>query len=631
MARLFRDAYGVPHLRGDDLLDLARAQGRVCALDRTWQLEWLRRRASGTTAELAGATGEPWDRFSVGVRLVEVARRAFDALGTETRDFVAAYADGVSAGLRPAAETPELAALGVEAEPWPAWMPLAVFHAQQVLFGDLGPQLWRRHARSVLGEEAWLLGREGGSPGSAGSNAWAVGGGRTASGAPLLGGDPHRTFESPGVYHQVRLACEDPEDTFDVVGFSFAGVPGIQHFGHTGPVAWAITHAMASYQDLTPVGPDDEGPQALPGLAYRGAAEELGDLGLSALLPLLRARTCDDVERALDAWVEPVNNAVIADADGAVRYRLAGRVPTRDADGRWTGWLDTGAAPYREEVGPHGQIVTANERRGPHSAAVGVGFASPYRKDRIHALLEGRDDLTAADFEAIHGDDLLGDLEALRPLLPERLRGFDGRMGAGSTQAGDFAAWRTALVRRLSAHPRLAALHTAPPDVLLAPWYDATAVLGLALPTLARAGRPFGIDLAGLSVLADADVLAGRGDGPPEPWGARHVFAPLHAFDAHPGLPAAPAVPRTPLAGDADCVRCVGSVPGVTDAGVRGAVARYVWDLADREASGWVVPMGACGVPGDAHHLDQLPAWAEGRLLPVVTDWSRLSEQTLLR
>ena len=70
---------------------------------------------------------------------------------------------------------------------------------------------------------------------------------RTATGAPLLAGDPHRTIELPGCYQQVGLAC--PE--FDVVGFTFPGVPGVQHFAHAGSVAWGITNAMADYQDLT--------------------------------------------------------------------------------------------------------------------------------------------------------------------------------------------------------------------------------------------------------------------------------------------------------------------------------------------------------------------------------------------
>ena len=76
-------------------------------------------------------------------------------------------------------------------------------------------------------------------------------------------------------------------------------------------------------------------------------------------------------------------------------------------------------------------------------------------------------------------------------------------------------------------------------------------------------------------------------------------------------------MPATPVSGDIDCVRCTGSLPALTDEGYRGSVARYVWDLADRARSGWVVPMGASGDPRSSHHLDQLEAWAEARLLPI--------------
>ncbi|MCY7394564.1 MAG: penicillin acylase family protein [Nocardioides sp.] len=38
MARIYRDAYGMPHVRADSLTDLALAQGEVTARDRAWQL-----------------------------------------------------------------------------------------------------------------------------------------------------------------------------------------------------------------------------------------------------------------------------------------------------------------------------------------------------------------------------------------------------------------------------------------------------------------------------------------------------------------------------------------------------------------------------------------------------------------
>lgn len=680
MARTHRDAYGVPHLRADSVADLALAQGQVTARDRAWQLEYLRRRATGTTAALLGVAALPWDRLARRARIAETARRAHARLRPETEAFVASYVAGVNAGLHRG--SPEFDRLDAEPQPWEPWTPLAVFLAQHLLFASLPGKLWAARAHEVLGDDARLLAHEG--PHSSGSNAWAVGGDRTASGLPLIGGDPHRVIESPGVYQQVRLSC--PE--FDVVGFAFPGVPGVQHFAHAGEVAWAITNAMADYQDvyderlrrrdgvveaLGPRGwsaadartetievaglPDerlevvatDRGPVFAGsvaqgrGLSVRVASAVLEDVGFDAILPLLRARCAAEVEAALDAWVEPVNNVVIADRTGDVRYRVAGRVPLRPEANRagvvdaadpavgWTGWVDP--LP-RHDVPPDGQVVTANERRGPESAAIGTSFAPPHRAARIDALLDGRTDLTAADFAAIHDDALLPTAVLFRDLVRglepgpggaavrDAILAWDGRMEATSQGAAAFAAWRSALTARLAAEPVFAPL-TEPltDDPVFAPWLDVVGRIGLALESLVAAGTPYGIDLGGLARAALDDAA-----GHPATWGATHVVTPVHAFDVAATELAPPPVPPVPVSGDIDCVRCTSSVPGLSDACWRGSVARYVWDLADRDAGGWVVPLGAAGDARDPHHLDQLPLWAAGGLAPIVTDWDRLTE-----
>jgi penicillin G amidase len=74
-----------------------------------------------------------------------------------------------------------------------------------------------------------------------------------------------------------------------------------------------------------------------------------------------------------------------------------------------------------------------------------------------------------------------------------------------------------------------------------------------------------------------------------------------------------------PLSGDSGCVLATSSLPGRTDACARGPVARYVWDLADRDSSRWIVPFGASGRPSDRHFADQLSHWAAGRLIGVPT------------
>lgn len=666
MARIWRDAYGVPHVRATTVSDLAEGQGRVTARDRAWQLELLRRRATGTTAELLGPSALPWDRLARRTGIAATAQRAHARLRPETAAFVASYVAGVNAGLH--AESTELEQLETKPVEWETWTPLAVFLAQHLLFASLPGKLWTARAREVLGEDAWLLTHEGAY--ASGSNAWAIGGGRTASGLPLVGGDPHRMIESPGVYQQVRLAC----DEFDVVGFAFPGVPGVQHFAHAGDVAWAITNAMADYQDVygerlrrsadgvEALGPDgwepadahvetiavnggpDEQVEVVVtargpvfsgsvdddrGLSLRAASLVLDDLGFDAILPLLHARSADDVMTALDDWVEPVNNVIAADRDGAVRFRIAGRVPVRPEPNRrgvadpasaWTGWVDPLPA---HDVAPDGEVVTANERRGPDSGPIGTSFAPPHRADRIRTLLEGRTGLTAADFRDIQDDALLPTLalfqDLVRDLDPGPVRTaileWDGRMAADSHGAAAFAAWRSALARRLAAQPVFEPLaEQLLDDAVFAPMLDVAGKIGYAIETLVAAGSPYGLDLRALAQQALDDAA-----GHPDTWGATHVFAPVHAL----GL----TVAAPPLSGDIDCVRCTGSIPGVTDACSRGSVARYVWDLADREAGGWVVPMGAAGDPRDPHHLDQLPLWVAGELAPIVTDWERLTEE----
>ena len=222
----------------------------------------------------------------------------------------------------------------------------------------------------------------------------------------------------------------------------------------------------------------------------------------------------------------------------------------------------------------------------------------------------------------------------LRPVLlelapneaGERVRqeilAWDGHMDAESQAAAAFAAWRTALTRRLVSEPVFGPLADAyVHGPVFAPYLDLTASVGLALETLVPSAAPFGIDVRRLATLALEDAAAH-----PASWGDVHVLGPTHGFDVADADLVPPDIPVTPVAGDIDSVRCTGWLPALTDECYRGSVARYVWDLGDRSRSAWVVPLGAAGDPRSPHHHDQLEAWAEARLLPVVTDWDELAE-----
>ncbi|UZN03581.1 penicillin acylase family protein [Cellulomonas sp. S1-8] len=409
---VFRDAWGVPHVRASDELALAHGQGWVTARDRTWQVQTDRWRAEGRLAEHLGEAGVAWDVVAHRLRLPDTAQRAYAALGDEDRAWVDAYTAGVNAGLASAPRPVEVDELDrvlggtTLDDPWPAWAPLGVFLVDHALFSTFPRVLWHDHVVRAA--------RHSGHPGltdvdpldlvrlfdpasdgpSSGSNAWALHGARTQSGAPLLAGDPHRVLELPGPYQQIRLACPQ----YDVLGLAFPGVPGLPHFGHTGGAAWGITnaaaHAAEVYRELLSrvdhgweaLGPDGfepvertsahvlvrggepltvdvletaRGPVVVRGMppgraidqddVTTGAVPQVGleearsvrlqprveaDLGFASLRPLLRARTAHDVAAALAGWVDPVNRVLAADADGTVLAFDAGLVADREPDDR---------------------------------------------------------------------------------------------------------------------------------------------------------------------------------------------------------------------------------------------------------------------------------------------------------
>ncbi|MFD3971509.1 GNAT family N-acetyltransferase [Streptomyces cyaneofuscatus] len=703
---VFRDDWGIPHLRAGSALALARAQGHNAALDRAWQVETERHRVLGTTAAYLGAEALGWDRFARRARLADTARRCYERLTPETAAWVRAYVDGVNAGLAEgAARAPEFAAAGLAPGRWEPWTPLGVWLSTHILFAGFPTKLWREEVARRLGDDrATLFATDG--PGTSGSNGWLLTGARTTTGAPVIAGDPHRFIEDPGVYQQIRLAC--PE--FDVVGLAVPGVPGIAHFGHAGGVAWAITNAMADYQDLyreqvrrtadggvEALGPDgwyrvhahtetvevaggepetveivetDRGPVIIGDVtgeadgdsadapvvvSLRYPPRVTGDLGFDVLPALLRARTVADLDTALDGWVEPVNVVLAADTTGATLHRVAGHVPVRSHENRLRvvpahdpayAWREGAEPTPRTEVDTAtGTAVMANERG--LAAPLGIEFAPPHRAHRIRELLgtppgAGARGLTgppwsAGDMAAVHTDTRLASSRQLLSLLAwapdlgpdaERLRDrllrWDRHMDADSTAATLYSRLRADVVHRLAAHPALRPVTgdadpwrspAYPP--LFRPWLAAVPRIGYALETLLTVGLlPYEDRLA--IVAASAEAVAANRDAP-LPWGEVHRVAPWQAL---PGAASEEVWPG--LAGDHDCVLSTSSVPGITDLFARGPAARYVWDLARREDSLWVVPFGASGVPGSAHHRDQSDLWASGRPAPVTTDWNLL-------
>jgi penicillin G amidase len=710
-----RDEWGIPHVRATTAHDAFFAQGFVQATDRLGQLEYDRRRASGRWAEVAGATAVSFDVFVRRCGLAAAARREYDALAPAARAVLDAFATGVNAALaleRPL--PPDLALVGLRPEPWAAWDCCAVFLVRHVVFANWQKKLWRGRAAAALGAEAVarMTGAEAlpiplivppgelfrpaphdpaalepvlaamasvAEPG-AGSNSWALSGTRTASGLPLVAGDPHRFVEVPGVYAQGHLVC--PE--FDVAGLSFVGVPGFPHFGRTERVAWCVTNANGDYQDLfverfadeiaptrrelvevrdadpvtvechdTPRGPVVFGePSTGAAIALRSTALVEPSSGLSVLHPMLTARTVDDLDEVMQSWVDPVNNLVSADVDGAIAYRTIGRIPVRSRANAWgpvPGWTGEhdwhGVVAYedlpRVKDPDGGVLVTANQQivGDDFPSYLGLDYARPDRATRIHARLEGADAATVADMAAIHRDrrSLAADVwvdhfvalsgaDRWEREAIDRLRTWDRTMEAESVAATVYVVVRDAVGKWIAHQGSLAPLRVPLADeprgtfqpLELRLWAALTGLLARDDRALLPAGTSWSTALAagltdGVALLRTTlgdDVGAWR-------WGALHVAAPTHPLSSvHPAQLDPPSVE---VGGEWDTVFSTAHPAGFGFGVTSASVARYVFDLADRANDRWIVPLGASGDATSEHFADQQSDWAAGELVPIRT------------
>ena len=490
-ATVRRDTWGIAHIEADSSQSAFAAQGWVAAADRIWQMEWDRRRALGRWAEVVGMAGAREDAFFRRLGLAAIAQADYAALANSTQEMCESYARGVNRWLAEHGDAlpAEFEHHPAPPEPWEPWHCVAVYKLRHIFMGTLTRKLWRgrvlvqagpeavmatvgdieadtamvpgaslpgAHPRpDLLAEAARVLDAHAADMAAlaaamdsdGASNSWALSGERTASGKPLLAGDPHRGIEFPNVYHQCHLRC----DEFDAIGLGFPGVPGFPHFGHNAEVAWAITHGMCDDTDVfverfepdspldstwrtqelhirnegtvevlcgsTPRGPVVLGdPTDGVALSMQWTAMFGSDTTLDALWPMLLAGTTAELIEAVRPWVLPVNNLLAADRSGEIAFKIRGRVVERPPANRWTPVPGTnefawdGLAPVPFEDLPQwtnperGFLVTANNRTADGGPYISLDFGGPSRHDRICELLAPMTNAVVADMSAVHSD-----------------------------------------------------------------------------------------------------------------------------------------------------------------------------------------------------------------------------------
>ena len=451
--RVVRDGNGTPYIYAQTLDDLLFAQGFVTAQDRLFQMQLTRMFAAGRIAEMVGEKARNLDIRMRTIGFVRQARRHEAILDARTRRFLGRYLEGVNAFIRQGRDLPvEFKLAGIRPEPWGIADSLSVIYLMgwdsaanlkseivaRMLVERLGPEKAREifplninpdeRARDagagfrvtaprevqrqiILSGDAGLIAfLKDEKPLAAGSNNWAVGPKRSASGKPIVANDPHLDARIlPGPWYPAGLVTP----AFRAVGVTIPGVPGIIA-GRNDRIAIGMTNAYGDAQDLfiETLDPRDPG-RYLEGRVSRpfqvvpetirirdkkapdGFREETVQVRLtrrgpviSGLFPglkaeklekaakvvtvrwspfetmgpslglerLFTARSVGEVRQALGNVTTIMLNFVFADVDGHIGWQTTGRLPIRArGDGLLPVEVRDGGDPWRGWI-PYAQM-----------------------------------------------------------------------------------------------------------------------------------------------------------------------------------------------------------------------------------------------------------------------------------
>jgi len=478
------DERGVPHITAKNETDMYRALGYVQAQDRLFQMEMVRRLARGQLAEILGPELLPVDRLFRSMRIDEFSRTAAAGLdhGSAMGQAIDAYLGGVNAFQDTHPSPLEFDLVGIPKHPFTVEDSFAVSGYMAYSFarsqksapvmsyirdrlgadylkdfdlpGQLGNgQSAHNKAMPYLAQVDWAAlnrvalinqtaAQLSGVPPFIGSNAWAIAGQHTASGKPLLAGDPHIAFSTPAVWYEAHLNAPG----FELYGH-FQPIVPFALLGHNLHSGWSLTMFENTDLDLiaektNPANPNqvwyqdhwedlqvrDEiilvkgaapehlqlkrshhGPiindalSASAGsttIAVWWAFLETSNSSIQAFYDLPRADTLDKARAAAEKIHAPGLNLIWANATGDIGWWAAAMLPQRPAGADPSFILD-GSKPEAEKPGfypfsenpqeenpARGYIVSANQQPATQNGLVIPGnYLPPYRAQRIDELL----------------------------------------------------------------------------------------------------------------------------------------------------------------------------------------------------------------------------------------------------
>lgn len=368
--QVYLDGYDIPHIYAQSWTDASRVLGYLHASQRLWQMDMLRRQASGTLAEVVGPEGVPGDTLmrQLGIRRGCEQLWKSDAAPAAFRAELEAYAAGVNHKIQQlGADKLPLAFQALDYRPQP-WSPVDSLAFSKYMgwdqsgtmddlwFGGVvekmgaaaAEQLWpldRPYEQSTVTVQAdrgkltrahlaplpgmaetylsafrrldgvgWL-----GRGGSFGSNNWAVDGTKTKSGKPIVCSDPHLGFMLPSIWYTAHLSVGGQ----NVVGVTLPGAPIIV-IGHNDYLAWGLTNMQADAVDYFVETVDPQNPQRYQ---HRGEWKEM-----TRIVEKIAVRGAEPHELTIDSTV---HGPLVHREPKAISLCWTGLGPTTDSIAFW--------------------------------------------------------------------------------------------------------------------------------------------------------------------------------------------------------------------------------------------------------------------------------------------------------
>ncbi|GAB3895790.1 penicillin acylase family protein [Larkinella knui] len=518
------DDLHVPHIFAKNDYDVYFAQGYVTAQDRLWQMEFQTYAAAGRISELIGDRALELDRYNRRLGMAYGAEKSLKGMLSDpvTKSVLEAYSAGINAyinQLKPAHYPIEYKLLGYAPEPWtPIKVAFLLKQMTQTLAAGaddlmmtnvrqkLGPALtadlfpdypfkedpiipvgtrWdftpvKRPAppQNADTDSSVALNWQPHDP-AIGSNNWAVGPQKSATGYPILANDPHLTLSLPSIWYQIQLVTP----TLNVYGVSLPGAPGVI-IGFNKDVAWGVTNVGADVLDFYKIrfrdnrrqeywhdgkwkpvrqrietinvkgkravvdtvlythhGPVVYLPEEKPfqssiptGYAVRWIAHEV-DNGIKTFYDLNRAKTYDDYVTALSYYVAPAQNFVFANTAKDIAISPNGRFPLKWRDqgkflldgtkaaNDWQGWIPAAQNP-RVKNPPREFVSSANQSSTDPTYPYYINweFETSDRGMRINQRLAGMQKVTVDSMRRLQNDVYNHQASKFLPVLLPRIQ-----------------------------------------------------------------------------------------------------------------------------------------------------------------------------------------------------------------